>query len=473
MGLGSLRSEVSKKLGKANSDIIRNTQNVQFLPTGETMFDLASGGGFPRGRIIETFGQEHSGKSAINQKACSTTIKAGGSAIYIDAEHAIDPTFMYRCYEIKQDGKQFEILQPNYLEEVLDIIDILIKDGSIQVDLIVMDSIAACKPKDLVTAAADKEARLGMHAKMLGLLMEKVKILGAIRGTTFSMVNQLRGTMVASRGEQNQGTGSGFNPMESFTTPGGYAPRFYASLRMRLEYGGSIKMEGLNPLTGEVEEFRVANKIKVINIKNKVAPPFLRGMTAFDFPINNQRGGWNSGRALVDILESTKHISYAGTKMSYAGLHENWSVSGIKRDLARLQFANSPELVRDGALILKGLYDRSMEYNPGGENVSASVLQLKATQEDLADISAAMNEDENAPVEIYADQSREETPDYTGRAESAISPVKIVAPPTVAVQAPTMVKVAMPSAQPAAAAPPRITIGIPKPAAPTENIFSE
>lgn len=486
MGLGSLRSEVQKKLGKANSDIIRNTSKIRMIPTGEPIFDIVSGGGLPEGRIIEVFGQEHSGKSAIFQKASSSIIGTGGSVIYIDAEHALDPTFMYRCYSLKQDGKQFEIIQPNYLEEVLDIIDLIQKTDSIQVDLIILDSIAACKPKDLVTAAADKEARLGMHAKMLGLLMEKVKVLGMTKGVTFGMVNQLRGTMATSKGEQNQGTGSGFNPLESFTTPGGYAPRFYASLRMRLEYGGQIKMEGMNPLTGQVEEFRVANKIKVINIKNKVATPFLKGMTSFDFPINNQRGGWNAGKALIEILEATKNITYAGTKMEYTGLNENWSVGGIKRDLARAQFADNPKLVADAALILKTLYDKATTYNPGGENVSAAALQLKATHEDVSDISGALSEEDNGTVEIYAEESREESPETVARINEAASPVIIsgkepvkaptiiVSTPQASVQPVAPVSVSVQPVKPVTpGAAPAITLTAPKPVAPATTIFSE
>lgn len=394
MGLGSLRSELQKKLAKTNVDLIHRNSVVQFLTIGDPIFDIVSGGGVPRGRIVEVIGQEHSGKSGTMYSLCGQVTKQGGSAIYIDAEHAIDMAFNKRCYDLVEDPKTFEVLQPNYLEEVLDVIDIIDKDASIRPDVIVLDSIAACKPKDLVTAAADKEARLGMHAKMIGLLMEKVKILATKKNLVFCMVNQLRGAIAQSRFEQNQGTGSGYNPMESFTTPGGYAPRFYASLRMRLEYGGNEKFEMLNPLTGLIEEVRVANAIKVINLKNKVATPFLKGMTRFDFPVAGQKGGWNAGMALVPILEKTGHISYSGTRMDYKG-HKvaPWSIGGVKRDEARLEWSRQGSLVSDAVGILKDMYDKATEYG------------LRVTADDTKDIQQALNEDQNQAIEHYQEEA--------------------------------------------------------------------
>ena len=388
MGLGNLRSELKKSLTKSNKDLIYNAEPVQWITTGDPIFDMIAGGGMPRGRIVEVFGQEHSGKSAIMASTAAGLQQRGGSAIYIDGEHAIDMDFNNRCYGLKLDSKTFEVMQPLYLEEVLDIFDIITKDPSISPDLIILDSIAGCKPKDIVTAAADKEARLGMHAKMMGLLMEKAKLLCSTRNMVFAMTNQLRGAIGTSRFEQNQGTGSGFNPMETYTTPGGFAPRYYASCRMRLEYGGNVKGSIFNPMSGETEEIRVANEIKVLNIKNKCATPFLKGKTRFDFPFSTQKGGWNAGLAMLDVLEAIGVVSYSGTKMSYKSDHKEWSMGGVKRDTAKAEFAKQPELVADALSVLKGLYKKAMDLN----------LNLRATDEDLADVRGAMAESEDELV---------------------------------------------------------------------------
>src|SRR5580765_5707807 len=230
-----------------------------------------------------------------------------------------------------------------------------------------------------------------MHAKMMGLLMEKVKLLCSTRNIAFVMTNQLRGSINTSRYEQNQGTGSGFNPMESYTTPGGFAPRYYSSVRMRLEYGGQIKGSILNPLSGETEEIRIANEIHVKNVKNKCATPFLKGKTRFDFPFSHQKGGWNAGLAILDILEVLGTVVYSGTKMTYKSDAKEWSIGGIKREDAKATWAKQPELVADAVSILKGLYKKAMDLN----------LNLHVTQDELDEMRGVVVESE----EDYATRS--------------------------------------------------------------------
>ncbi|CAG0925134.1 unnamed protein product [Notodromas monacha] len=270
MSLNAFAKSVISSMGKANPDIVLDpNKQVEFIPTGCLSFNLVAGGGLPRGRLTEVFGMEHSGKTALALSTHHEVGKAGGTSIHIDAEFAFDENHARQTYRLVQNDN-FKVFQPACAEEAGQLLDLIIASG-IKIDFISIDSVDALKPKDLIEGALDKEARVGAQAKKVGQIVNKCRLYAMKTNTAILFLNQMRVNINTSKYEQNVGTGSGYNPMESHTVPGGYALRFYASLRMKLEYGGKIEIEaGENAISGEAEKQRTGQKVKIINIKNKV-----------------------------------------------------------------------------------------------------------------------------------------------------------------------------------------------------------
>ena len=220
--------------------------DVDVIPTGSISLDLALGvGGVPRGRIIEVYGPESSGKTTLCLHIVSEAQKTGGVAAFVDAEHALDPEYAKKI-GVKID--QLLISQPDTGEQALDIVESLVKSGG--VDVIVIDSVAALTPRAEIEGEMDQQ-HMGLQARLMSHALRKLTAIVAKSKTTVIFINQLRMKIGVMFG----------NPE---TTTGGMALKFYSSVRVEVRKAAQI----------QAGEKIVGNRVKVKIVKNKVAPPF-------------------------------------------------------------------------------------------------------------------------------------------------------------------------------------------------------
>ena len=269
---------------KMGDDVV---QDVEVIPSGSLGLDLALGvGGYPRGRVIEIYGPESSGKTTLTLHAIAEAQKAGGIAAFIDAEHAFD---RFYAEKLGVDIDNLIISQPDHGEQALEIADNLIRSGAI--DIVIIDSVAALTPKSEIEGEMG-DSKVGLHARLMSQALRKLS--GAIKQTNTAVVftNQLR-----------QKIGVMFGNPE--TTTGGMALKFYASVRMDVRRIQSIK------LGSEI----IGNRTRVRVVKNKVAAPFRTA--EFDIMYNE---GISKVGDLLDLATELEIITKRGSFYSYGDL---------------------------------------------------------------------------------------------------------------------------------------------------------
>jgi recombination protein RecA len=280
-------SQIEKQFGKGSIMRLGEGQaaNVETTPSGSLSLDLALGGGIPKGRVIEIYGPEASGKTTLSLHAVAEVQKSGGTAAYVDAEHALDPPYARR---IGVNTDDLLLSQPDSGEQALEVVETLVRSNA--VDIIVVDSVAALVPQAEIEGDMG-DAHMGLQARLMCQALRKLT--GVISKTkcTVIFVNQLRMKIGVMFG----------NPE---TTTGGNALKFYASVRMDIRRIGQIK-------SGDEV---IGNHVRVKVVKNKVAPPFREA----EFDIMYNQGISREGD-VIDLAAKYEVVDKSGAWYEYDG----------------------------------------------------------------------------------------------------------------------------------------------------------
>lgn len=306
-GLAGLKGDVDKRFGKGTIMCVDGEaeRGVAVFSTGSVSIDLAVGiGGFPRGRIVEIYGPESSGKTTLTLQAIAEIQKMGEVAAFIDAEHALDLSY---ARSLGVDTGALLVSQPSCGEDALDIAEMIARSG--EVGLVVIDSVAALTPRAEIEGEMG-DSQVGLQARLMGKALRKLTATVNQTGTTMIFINQLR-----------QKIGVMFGSGE--TTTGGNALKFYASMRIDIRRIGSIK-DG---------DTHIGNRTKVKVAKNKLAPPF----QVCEFDIVYGRGVCQAGE-LIDLGVAHGIVEKSGAWYAWDGER-----LGQGRERARTALREAPD----------------------------------------------------------------------------------------------------------------------------------
>lgn len=308
--LGLAMQQITKEFGDGSIMKLGEAKHVdvETIPSGALSLDIALGGGYPKGRIIEIYGPESSGKTTLTLHAIAEVQKQGGTAAFIDAEHALDPAYAKR---LGVDTENLLVSQPDNGEQALEIVETLVRSNA--VDLVVVDSVAALVPQAEIEGDMG-DAHMGLQARLMSQALRKLTGIIDKSKTTVFFINQIRMKIGVMFG----------NPE---TTTGGNALKFYASVRADIRRTGQIK---------EGDEI-IGNRTKVKIVKNKIAPPF---RTA-EFDIMYNKGISKTGDTL-DLAVLHNMVEKSGAWFAYGD-----EKIGQGREAAKRYLEENPKVLAE------------------------------------------------------------------------------------------------------------------------------
>jgi recombination protein RecA len=309
--LGLAMEQIEKQFGKGSIMKLgesKGMNEVETMPTGSISLDLALGGGIPKGRIVEIYGPESSGKTTLTLHAIAEVQKNGGTAAFIDAEHALDPSYAKR---IGVDVENLLLSQPDNGEQALEITETLVRSNA--VDIIVVDSVAALVPRAEIEGDMG-DSLPGLQARLMSQALRKLTGVINRSKVTVIFINQIRMKIGVMFG----------NPE---TTTGGNALKFYASVRMDIRRIGQIKQA----------DAVIGNRTRVKVVKNKIAPPFREA----EFDIMYNEGISRSGD-ILDIATARNLVEKSGAWFAYKD-----QKIGQGREAAKTYLNENPEVMEE------------------------------------------------------------------------------------------------------------------------------
>jgi len=308
--LGLAMDQITKQFGDGSIMKLGDSQkvDVELIPSGSLSLDIALGGGYPKGRVIEIYGPESSGKTTLTLHAIAEIQKQGGTAAFIDAEHALDPSY---ARKLGVDTDNLLVSQPDNGEQALEIAETLVRSNA--VDLIIVDSVAALVPQAEIDGEMG-DSHMGLQARLMSQALRKLTGIISRSKATVVFINQIRMKIGVMFG----------NPE---TTTGGNALKFYASVRMDIRRTGQIK-DGENI---------IGNRTKVKIVKNKIAPPFR--IAEFDIMYNE---GISKTGDVIDLAVQHTIIGKAGAWFDY-----NDAKIGQGREATKKYLKEHPEVLEE------------------------------------------------------------------------------------------------------------------------------
>jgi recombination protein RecA len=321
-GIDTVVEEIKEKFGEGVIMKLGDVKkvHVEAIPTGSISLDIALGiGGIPRGRVVEIYGPESSGKTTLTLHIIANAQRAGGVAAFIDAEHAMDPEY---AKKIGVNVNDLLISQPDNGEQALDIVETLVNSG--QVAVIVVDSVAALVPKAEIEGEMG-DSHMGRQARLMSQALRKLTAIVAKSNCTVIFINQIRMKIGVVFG----------NPE---TTTGGNALKFYSSVRVEVRRAAQIKKG----------EDVVGNRVKVKIVKNKVAPPFKA--TEFDIMYNE---GISASGDILDTAVKYEVIAKKGNSYSFSE-----EKLGTGRETAKKFLKDNPKIAKE---VTRGIYQKLKE----------------------------------------------------------------------------------------------------------------
>ena len=344
--LSDVLTEIEREYGKGSVMKLgdRAAVDIEPIPSGSLLLDDALGiGGYPKGRIIEIFGPESSGKTTLALHAVAEVQKKGGRAAFIDAENAIDPVY---AKNLGVNIDELILSQPDSGEQGLDIMLMLVESGA--VDLVVVDSVAALVPQaELDGEMGDNQ--VGLQARMMSKAMRKLAGAMNQNDCTAIFINQLREKVGVIYG----------NPE---TTPGGRALKFYASVRLDIRKTENLKQDG--------EVF--GNRVRVKVVKNKVAPPFREA----EFDIIYGKGISKSGN-ILDLGVNLEIVEKSGSWFAYDGTR-----IGQGRENAKKYFEENPEIMAEVEKKVRAKFNEAFEKSLSDEMEVDAEQETEPTEEE-------------------------------------------------------------------------------------------